>query len=56
MKDVQEVLGMLDELKRKIESNLTPDGTCPFDVDRVRNMLQLAESFLDDALAAVKHE
>lgn len=54
LEDVQEVLKMLDDLKKKIETNLVPDGTCPFDVGRIRNMLQLADSFLDDALNASK--
>lgn len=49
----EELIQMLENLKSLILENGNPDGTCNFDGDRVKTMLQLTaeifeKSILDD--------
>ena len=48
--DGQELLDIIDRIKKQIQDNTEPDGSCLFNTQEVKWILQLTEKTLQDSV------
>ena len=50
MNAAQELLDMIDSIKKQLQDNVEPDGKCRFNVQEIKWILQLTEKNLHDSV------
>ena len=50
MNAAQELIDMIDSIKKQLQDNVEPDGKCRFDVQQMKWILQLTEKTLQDSV------
>lgn len=56
MNDARELYDILDRLKRQIQDNVSPDGSCRFNAADIKTMLELTEMTLQKSVEAYTTE
>ena len=56
MTEAQKLCEILDRIKKQIEENVEPDGTCRFNVQYMEWSLIMAEKTLQDGIEKFKTE
>ena len=56
MNDAQNLFDLIERIKKLIQENSEPDGTCRFNVEQIKCLLEVSEVILKDSNESNKNK